>query len=116
LRSPAFTHGSIACRAASARASGLNAPVESKYDFTLSYCCGGSGGIASGSSGASFASASIAHSTLETRVVKSFVATTACFGPNELCTFSVAVDTPPAVEMRLSANRTFAVYPPPMFT
>jgi hypothetical protein len=28
---------------------------------------------------------------------------------------SVAVETPPAVEMRLSAKRMFAAYPPPTF-
>jgi hypothetical protein len=100
----------MAARAASARPSGPRFAVASKYVFTVSYCCGSSMGIDSGSSGASLASASDWRTARSSPAsLRSLVDTTACLGPNELWMLSVAVDTPPAVVMRLSAKRMLAV-------
>ena len=44
------------------------------------------------------------------------IVTTECFFPNELWITTVKSVIPPAVDIWLSAKRTLAEYPPPMFT
>ena len=81
-KSPALRAGASAVSAAFARSAGVSFAVESKCALTGTYVCIGSAGIASGSSGASFASASdSATARASDSSVRSLVTTTACFGP-----------------------------------
>ena len=67
---------------AAARASGVRFAVDSKNAFTSLYCCVGSSGMFSGSSGASLAIASLCRTARSIPSgEKSLVVTMACFAP-----------------------------------
>src|SRR5579863_2508308 len=98
--------GCRAVNAARARCSGVTEAVVSKYASTAAYCCGPSGGTASGSSGASFASSSdraTAAATASSDV--SLIWTTACLGPNDVLIVTTVSVTSPAVASWFAAKR-----------
>ena len=104
-------------RTAATRPAASRAAVESLHPFASAYCCGPSSGIASGSSGASFASRSDVSTTQRSPSSSSLlVVALALRFPNELFTVIVVSLSSPAVDTWFTAKRVLPRTAPSIVT